>query len=232
VQYLDQSVLQNFDVPGFRNRRPYPWSGLAGVLRPEAYAQLREELPPIGRFQQLFGKARRHGQQSHDRYVLEYERGIDLPASWRGFIAELEGPLYRTWLAQAIGNDRFELTFHWHYTPSGKSVSPHCDAPRKLGSHIFYFNTEDDWDPAWGGATVILDDEGRFRRRSAPAFEDFAGAATAESLGNRSLLFVRNGNSWHGVREVRCPPQALRKIFIVVIERPTLAMRMRRLLAA
>jgi hypothetical protein len=232
VQYLDQSALQHFDVRGFRNRLPYPWAGLSGILRPEAFARLREELPPVAMFQKVFGKARRHGQQSHDRYVLEYQPGLDLPPSWRAFLDELQGPVYRGWLAQAIGSNRFELYFHWHYTPTGKSVSPHCDALRKLGSHIFYFNTEDDWDPAWGGATVILDDGGRFNPRSAPAFEDFTSAETADSLGNRSLLFVRNGNSWHGVREIQCPEDRLRKIFIVVIERATIGMRLRRLLAA
>jgi len=33
----------------------------------------------------------------------------------------------------------------------GCAVSPHCDAVRKLATHIFYFNTEADWDPGWGG---------------------------------------------------------------------------------
>jgi hypothetical protein len=111
-------------------------------------------------------------------------------------------------------------------------VSPHCDAKRKLGSHIFYFNTEEDWDPAWGGGTVILDDAGRFDARSAPAFEDFVAFEPAQALGNHSLLFVRNGNSWHGVREIRSPQGALRKVFIVVIERASLAARLRRRLAA
>jgi hypothetical protein len=77
-----------------------------------------------------------------------------------------------------------------------------------------------------------LDDGGRFSRRSAPAFEDFDSAQAAPSLGNHSLLFVRNGNSWHGVHPIHCPPGLLRKIFIVVIERSTLGMRLRRLLAA
>ena len=39
----------------------------------------------------------------------------------------------------------------------------------------------------------------------------------SENLGNHSLLFQRQGNSWHGVREIRCPQGQYRKIFIVVI---------------
>jgi hypothetical protein len=38
-------------------------------------------------------------------------------------------------------------------------------------------------------------------------------------FGNRSLLFARQGNSWHGVREIRCPEDRMRKVFIVVIDR-------------
>ena len=232
MQYLDPSALNGLDPKSFQNRRPYPWCNLAGVLRQEAFQRLREELPSQAMFQEVFGKARRHGQRSHDRYALEYEPGIALPTSWQAFVEELQGPVYQAWLARAMGTRGFELRFHWHYTPAGASVSPHCDAKRKLGSHIFYFNTDEDWDPAWGGETVILDDAGRFSPDSAPAFEDFAAVESSETLGNRSLLFVRNGNSWHGVREIRCPPGALRKVFIVVIERATLATRLRKLLAA
>jgi len=36
-------------------------------------------------------------------------------------------------------------------------------------------------------------------------------------MGNYSLLFTRRGNSWHGVREISCPPGYYRKVFIVVI---------------
>lgn len=232
VQYLDETALNGLDARAFRERRPYPWWNVAGALKEEAFQRLRADLPPVAMFQKVFGKARRYGQQSHDRYALEYEPGLKLPPSWQAFIDELQGPVYRAWLARMMGTDAFDLQFHWHYTPAGASVSPHCDAKRKLGSHIFYFNTEDDWDPAWGGGTVILDDGGRFSPRSAPSFEDFESVEPAESLGNRSLLFMRNGNSWHGVRELRCPPGALRKVFIVVIERATLGMRLRRLLAA
>ena len=80
---------------------------------------------------------------------------------------------YRAFLRRLLGIERFALRLHWHYTPSGCSVSPHCDARRKLGSHIFYFNTEADWDPRWGGETLLLDDGGRLHRDSSPRFEDF-----------------------------------------------------------
>ena len=39
----------------------------------------------------------------------------------------------------------------------------------------------------------------------------------AQAIGNRSLLFARGESSWHGVREIRCPPDRYRKVFIVVV---------------
>ena len=58
----------------------------------------------------------------------------------------------------------------------------------------------------------------RFKAGSAPAFEDFDEAFSSDSIGNRSLLFIRQGNSWHGVKPIQCPEGHLRKVFIVVID--------------
>jgi Rps23 Pro-64 3,4-dihydroxylase Tpa1-like proline 4-hydroxylase len=131
-----------------------------------------------------------------------------------------------------FGRRALRLVLHWHYTPNGCSVSPHCDARRKLGSHIFYFNTAKDWQPDWGGETLILEDNGRFVADSAPKFEDFDRIMPAKAIGNSSLLFMRREQSWHGVKEIRCPPDALRKVFIVVIEDWDLKARVRSLFRA
>ncbi len=231
MRYLDDDRLAALDDAAFRDARPYPWVNPAGLLREDAFRQLRETLPPVEIFEASFGKARKHGQRSHDRYALSYREDLPIAEAWHDFVAELNGPDYRAFLRRMMGSDAFEPMFHWHYTPSGCEVSPHCDSWWKLGSHIFYFNTEDDWDPSWGGETVILDDQGRFSFRSAPEFADFDAAMGSQSLGNRSLLFVRNGRSWHGVRPIACPKGALRKVFIVVIKRRGVVERLRRLAA-
>jgi hypothetical protein len=231
LEYLDESRLAAQDERAFQGAHPYPWCNPAGLLRADAYEALSANLPSLDIMRPCFGKARKHGQRSHDRYALTYSDGLDLPEPWRGFVDELQGPDYRAFLARMIGSDNFELDFHWHYTPNGCSVSPHCDAWWKLGSHIFYFNTEADWSPDWGGETVILDDRGRFSFRSAPNFGDFDHAYGSNALGNNSLLFIRNGRSWHGVREIACPEGKLRKVFIVVIKRRNLATRLKSLVA-
>ncbi len=92
--------------------------------------------------QKRFGVKRAHGQQSHDRYTLEYRKDLPLSPHWKQFLAELQGEPYSNFLKRLFGVKSLELNFHWHYTPNGCSVSPHCDAKHKLGSHIFYFNTK------------------------------------------------------------------------------------------
>ena len=227
MSYLDFDRLDRLDAAEFQGQHPYPWINPQGLLSGEGERRLSENMPDIAQFEKVFGKARAHGQTSHDRYTLEYRSGLDLPACWRDFIAELESPEYRRFIARMFGRGMFRLRHHWHYTPRGCSVSPHCDARDKLGSHIFYFNDHADWDPAWGGETVVLDDGGRFKRGSAPGFEDFDQVTSAETMGNHSFLFSRKGNSWHGVRELNCPEGQLRRVFIIVVEDRLLGLRRR-----
>ena len=217
MKYLDFAKLDSLDGAAFRTTKPYPWINPMGCLTADGFRALESTLPQVDRFQRIFGKERSHGQQSHDRFALEYGDDVQLAEPWRDFIAELQSERYATFLKRMIGRGNLAISFHWHYTPNGCSVSPHCDAMHKLGSHIFYFNTEADWDPSWGGETLVLDDHGRFDPKSAPRFEDFDSAAASNSIGNYSLLFVRGESSWHGVREIRCPPDRYRKVFIVVI---------------
>lgn len=219
MPYLNHSQLDLPDADRFRETRPYPWLGIDKALTDEAFWRLHETLPPVELMAPTFGKRRKHGQASHDRYILFYRNDLPVADEWHAFVEELKSERYRRFLARMIGNDRFELDFQWHYARSGCSVSPHCDAHWKLGSHIFYFNTEEDWRPEWGGETLVLDDGGRFRFNSAPDFEDFDRAFVSGPIGNRSLLFIRRGNSWHGVREINGPEGALRRIFLVVVKR-------------
>jgi hypothetical protein len=218
LTYLNRERMNELDPTAFREATPYPWVNPAGFLTDAGYQRLVETLPDLSLFKQAFGYKRHAGQKSHDRYSLDYRRDLPVAEPWHAMAKELLSEEYRRFLERMLGRGSFRLQLHWHYTPRGCSVSPHCDARRKLGSHIFYFNTEDDWDPAWGGPTVILDDSGRFKTKSAPRFEDFDRILTADALGNHSLLFTRRGNSWHGMRDLTCPEDRMRKVFIVVID--------------
>lgn len=219
MQYLNRDVMERLDDTVFRETKPYPWLNPAKFITEEGFESLVKTLPPSDMFEQIFGKSRgKGGQQPHDRLSLDYRPDLPLAEPWREFIAELEGPEYRRFLERMLGTRGFSLILHWHYTPTGCSVSPHCDSRKKLGSHIFYFNTDKDWRAEWGGQTLILDDNGRFAPDSAPKFDDFDRIITSEAMGNYSLLFMRGEHAWHGVKELRSPADVLRKVFIVVIE--------------
>lgn len=218
MKYIDLDTLEGIDVDAFRARDPFPWTNPKGFLRDEAFDELASHMPDVSLFEPHFGYARKNQQSEHRRYTLEYKKGLDISPSWEAFIAELLSADYRQFVTQIMGTKHIGLRIHWHYTPSGCDVSPHCDSQIKLGSHIFYMNTHDDWDPAWGGQTEILDDQGRFTPKSNPSFDDFDREWVADTMDNRSIIFGRKNNSWHGVRAIDAPEGELRKVFIVVYE--------------
>lgn len=219
MAYLNSAVLDSIDDAAFQAQDPYPWVNPQGFIRPDRYGELLEALPDVSQFRAFFGKQRKHGQASHDRYVLDYERGMpETIGPWRDFAEELCGEEYRRFVCRLLNVKDVRFRFHWHFTPNGGEVSPHCDSKGKIGSHIFYLNTESDWQWNWGGETVVLDDGGKITPDNAPSFDDFVAQYPAETRDNRSLIFGRRGNSWHGVRRINCPENYYRKVFIVVFE--------------
>ncbi|MCB1678306.1 MAG: hypothetical protein KDI16_06440 [Halioglobus sp.] len=217
MNYLDIDTLRALRREEFLAIRPYPYYNTRGVLTEAGFQELLDNMPALELFERKFGYERRAGQAPHDRYSLEYAPGMDVPGPWRAFIDELCGDAYRGEVARLLGADKVEFRFHWHYTPSGCDVSPHCDARREHGSHLFYFNSEDDWDPAWGGSTLVLDDGGRLSYDSAPALEEFDAVYECDSIGNYSSLMLRTDHAWHAVRAIQCPEGRLRRVFIVVV---------------
>ncbi|HLH09593.1 MAG TPA: 2OG-Fe(II) oxygenase [Terriglobales bacterium] len=228
MQYLDYERMAGIDAESFRNTVPFPWISIQRILTDAAFARLCATLPRVEQFERQSGREGGYG----DLYALQYRPNLDLAEPWREFTGQLCGEQYQHFLRSLIGlpaRERIELTMHWHFGPRGFSLSPHVDARRKIASHIFYFNTEADWDPHWGGQTAVLADTAGFLRKKHPQFGDLREIAAPEILGNRSLLFQRTEQSWHGVRPLAYPEGKLRKVFIVVVNRVTLQVRWRHL---
>jgi len=228
MNYLNLTRMDSLSGDEFQAQHPFPWINPEGVLRVSGYRLLLDTLPDVSMFKKSFGYQRKHGQQSHDRYMLEYSDDLPVAEPWQEFIAELRGEAYHDFVCRMLGIRRFDLNCHWHYASSGCSVSPHLDSARKYGSQVFYFNTDQDWEPGWGGQTVVLSDEHRKSHSPNPEFADLESVAASQTIGNYSLLFARGAHSWHGVRALNCPPDHLRKVFIVVINRLTPLLRLRR----
>jgi len=231
MRYLCQQTFDDASGDAFQNQKPYPWVNFQDTLTPEGFQRLHDTLPDFSQFQRMVGVKRAYGQGPHDRGILHYRPGIEVAQPWKEFLAELQGDAYRSFLRRMLHlspDKQIILTMEWYYAWQGCSVSPHCDARRKVATHIFYFSTEAEWQTSWGGQILILDDGGRFKAHSAPAFDDFAVAAALDPRGNASLLFQRSEHSWHGVRPLQCPPEVLRKLFIVTVNLPTLQVWWRR----
>jgi len=219
MSFLNNAVLNNQLDNDFQTRKPYPWMICKDIFHEEGLVELQENMPDKSLYTYENGWERIGGQKPHVRHGLLYKNGMSLPQPWLAFIEELQGTNYRNFIKRMFKVDRFDLVFYWQLTGRGSSVSPHCDSVKKIGSHIFYLNTSDDWDTQWGGATLVLDDSQKYEADSNPDFDDLKIIATSESIMNSSLLFARTDHSWHGVKKLECPENIHRKLFTVIVNK-------------
>lgn len=231
--FIDYELLRAFDAEGFRGRAPFPWHNLRGFLTDEGFRALYDEFPPLELFEYHNNIQRAYGQRPHNRYYLAYESSIyhrddaksgvvhhdQLPAAWQRFMDELEtSDEYRDFARRALGVKDFRARYAWHVGSQGSEVSPHLDAPEKLGTHIIYFNRSGDWRPEWGGATLVLG--GKRTGAMNPDFADFQTRDEARITDNHSFLFKNTPDAWHGATALSCPPGSYRRLFNVIFETP------------
>lgn len=232
--FLDHERLARFSPEEFLATRPFPFVGFDRLLLPDAFAALLAEFPDRALFTWHGAIDRVHGQRPHNRWYLAYEsaryeeyserpggvaRRADLPSVWAEFIDELTSdPDYLAMISACLGRPDFETRFAWHLGVDGSEVSPHVDDHNKAGTHIFYFNTDEDWRPEWGGRTEVL--SGRTTASNAPDFDDFADVVTVPLTANASFLFKNQAEAWHGVRPLHCPESRFRRLFNVIYEHP------------
>jgi len=225
--------LASLDAATFRRREPFPWHELTELFSAETFARLYTEFPSRARFERHDGRPRRFGQRPHDRFYLElggsiYHGGArdapgviqlrELSPTWRCVVRELLHGPYRRQVLRLLGADDARLRLTWHIGVDGDGVSPHRDVREKLGTHLFYFNPEDQWHRDWGGETVLLG--GRRTLSHGVDFDDFDTRTAVSCRGNRSLLIANLAEAWHAVRDLSVPPHAERRVFSVVFDRP------------
>jgi hypothetical protein len=230
TQFLDEKAMREFRPEAFSRRTPFPWNDFAGLLTPEGFHALYKDYPSLELFEAHRGLQRPHGQRPHDRHYLAYEHSIyghsdhkeagevghaDLSPAWQTFMDELKtSEPYRAFIEDLLGVEPLTARYAWHVGVAGSEVSPHRDADNKLGTHIFYFNTHDDWDDAWGGSTLVLG--GKKTAALNPDFGDFAAETASDILDNHSFLFKNTPDAWHGVRALTCPEGRHRRLFNVI----------------
>lgn len=232
MKFFNVELIEKFPLEQFQQRKPYPWIDFEQFLTPEAFQILHDEFPPLDLFE-YHENIYRKGQRPHNRYYLAYEVSVyhhpaekptagvvrkqDLSENWQNFMEELEkGPIYRSFIQKALGPQNYSIRYAWHIGKSSNEVSPHKDATTKLGTHIFYFNTSQDWKADWGGQLIVLD--GKQVPGIAPDFQDFTKETTISNMDNHSFLFKNNSDAWHGVKALTCPEGKYRKLFNVIFD--------------
>ncbi|MDL2407116.1 2OG-Fe(II) oxygenase [Rhizobium calliandrae] len=226
--FIDYGLLRQFDFDGFKSKAPFPWENIEGFLTKEGFQALYTDYPSLELFEYHNNVRRGHGQRPHNRHFLAYEssahhKGVvrheQLPATWQRFIDEIgTSDEYRRFIRRALGASEFILRYEWHVGSQGSEVSPHLDLPRKLGTHLLYFNTSDDWNHEWGGATLAL--EGKKIEALNPDFSDFESVSASRITDNRSFLFKNTSLAWHGATALTSPPGSYRRLFNIVVEMP------------
>lgn len=233
--FINNKLLQSFNIDEFKHNKPFPWFNFQTLLTPEAFRELCISFPPLEIFEKHAGIERGYGQRPHNRYYLAYEDSIyndihrennqgiakkeNLPIPWQRFIEELEtNQIYNNFIKSAFEVSNYNVRYAWHLGFNGSEVSPHQDSKKKIGTHILYFNTSEDWETTWGGSTLVLG--GKSSNSQNPEFEDFTIIKSTQVINNYSFLFKNTDDSWHGVRALTCPPGKFRKLFNVIYEFP------------
>lgn len=232
--FIDYKLIQSFDQDFFTQNQPFPWYNFQNFLTNEGFQKLLEDFPPLELFEQHQGLERVYAQRPHNRYYLAYETSIynqlehknkgiisykHLPSSWQMFIQELESSqVYQNFIKSLFKVADFQIRYAWHMGVTDSEVSPHKDAEQKAGTHIFYFNTSEDWDTAWDGSTLVLGD--KLKDVMNPDFSDFTTVIPTQFTNNHSFLFKNAPNAWHGVKPLACPQGKYRRLFNVIFEFP------------
>ncbi len=247
MRYLNEQTIQAFSAGQFQHRKPFPWFAFDTFLRPDAFQLLHTHFPALSLFETHRGIERANRQRPHDRYYLAFERSIyrddmqparpaaaltatdtagrdgvvdlpDLPLPWQEFIEELRtSAVYLDFIDRMLESGPLTVRFAWHMGFSGSEVSPHRDSEKKAGTHIFYFNTSEDWEREWGGAILVLGNK-RVKRKN-PDVADFGDVEAVDIRNNRSFLFKNTSDAWHGVEPLQSPGGQFRRLFNVIFER-------------
>ena len=122
LQYLNPAVLDAIDPAKFDAQQPFPWINPQSFIQDEKFRELLDAIPDVSRFRAFFGKQRKHGQASHDRYTLDYEDGMQLAPAWQQLVDELRGEIYRKFVCCMLKVSHVRFRFHWHFTPNGGEV--------------------------------------------------------------------------------------------------------------
>ena len=114
---------------------------------------------------------------------------------------------------------RFEFSM---LPADGGCVIPHTDSPGKIITLVISMIRPGEWQESYGGGTEVnrpKDCKKSFNFLNAQAgFEEMEELETYPFTPNQAVVFVKTFNSWHCVRPMTGPEDALRKTLTINIE--------------
>ncbi len=120
---------------------------------------------------------------------------------------------------------KLSARFEFQMMPAnGGHILPHTDTPAKIVTLVVSILDEEEWDPSYGGGTVINRPKdarltyNQLNRQS--TFDDMEVIDTFPFEPNQAVIFVKTFNSWHSVRPMTGPAEKMRKTLIINIEVP------------
>lgn len=231
MRFFDPQKFHEFRIEEFKQRHPFPYHSFSSFLRPDAFEKLYLNFPDVNLFKWQNGY--RGLQRPHGRYQLFYDRAIlknyqepgyctlpdHLPTIWQEFLLEIQSSRpYHSFIRSAFGVKLFAMRFEWHLLKSGTDISPHVDAPWRIGDHLFYFHSSTNWKSEWGGELDIFEKGSNLEE--APEAEKLKVCAKISPLEAESVLLKNSKDSWHGVSPIHCPPDQFRRVFLINIANP------------
>lgn len=216
MKIINNKLLRDFDFKESENK-PFPFHNFKGLINEKYFDKLLKEFPDIKYFKKEYGLKRDYGQASHNKYILHLEDKKELSNTWKEFIKELESKEVRSFIKTFLGTN-YRPGFVWTISFKGSEISPHADSYEKLGSLLFYFNTDkdNDWDSKWGGDLLLLESSNEeFNENSSPKIKDFDKITKISNMNNSSVIFKKNERSWHGTYAISSPSDKPRRALII-----------------
>ena len=222
MNYLNYRSLENISAQAFRQQQPYPYAEIEGALTDEGFERLRQALPDVALFDRHVGLQRGYGQAGHDRYMLHYVPGLEVPEPWQEFIAELHGEAYQRFLRAMLGRRKFILSMGLALRLAGDAPSRRTAMPRARSQAIFSISIRKTTGSRSGAAkrscwpaSGACPPTPRLRLTSCAWRPRRRPSATA------ACSFSARRTPGMAVRPLRCPPEAMRKLFHLTINVPS-----------
>lgn len=75
-KFINYNLIKSFSADAFKSKAPFPWFDFHQFLTPECFQELYQDFPSLDMFEKHVGIERNHGQRSHNRYYLAYEKSV------------------------------------------------------------------------------------------------------------------------------------------------------------